>query len=151
LTDVSTALRQCLDNGDVGRLLSIWAEVCPHLPQPENWEKANIAFHQARTAAKTINPNKRQYSHVWLKERGLKSDLPDELKTKAEQLGRPVLVDGVGVSVNVLSPSVERQERGASIQDAMECVVSEMYADGDTDPLIVKPRMMEARERIRGL
>ena len=146
---LAEALRECLEQGDVHRLRCIWAQASPHLPQPKNREEATVALHQARTAAESVTTGKRQYSHVWLTERGFKSDLPDDLKTKAEQLGRPVLVDSVGVSVNVMSPVIDRQERGAAIQGAMETVVSEMYADGDNDPLLVKPRMMQAREKIR--
>lgn len=151
MTDLSGAFRECLEHGDVHRLQSIWSEVCPHLPQPKNREAATVSLHQARTAAESVSRGKRQYSHVWLRERGLKSDLPEHLKTRAEQLGHPVLVDGVGISVNVLGRGREAQERGTAIQGAMELVVSEMYADGDTDPLIVKPRMMAVREKIRRL
>jgi hypothetical protein len=53
-----------------------------------------------------------------------------------------VIATSVGISVNSKYQVVR-----SSIQGAMEHVVQDCYANGDDDPLIVKPLMMEARRK----
>jgi hypothetical protein len=85
----------------------------------------------------------RAYSHYWLVERGLRSDLPDKYKKQAER-EYPWIADSVAIAVGSRWPEVKLAIRGA-----MEGAVSECYADNKRDPLIVKPRMMEKREYVR--
>lgn len=85
----------------------------------------------------------RAYSHQWLRERGLPSLLPDDLKPRAER-EYPVTVGVVGISVN--APE-SRAGMVPIIRGAMEEAVLDCYANGDTSPLIVKPRMMEAKRK----
>lgn len=114
------------------------------MPQPKP-EHAEAAMHMARTGADTIAFKHRAYSHNWLKERGLPSQLPDWLKPSADRL-YPTVVEGVGISVNSRNPFL--QPAMLEVQGAMENVVADMYANGDTDPVKVKKRMLEARESV---
>ncbi len=149
MNTLTSALRDCLEGGDVHRLRSIWAQVYPKMPQPKTYEEAEVVFHQARTAAKSVSAYRRQYSHVWLMDRGYRSDLPYELKSKSEQQGRPVIVEAVGIAVKSFNRSKEGRERVTAIQTAMENAVLEAMGDGVTDPNIVRAQMMLAREKMR--
>jgi hypothetical protein len=139
----SLAFRNLLEAGDGEALRVAWAQVAPHLPQPTSREQAETMMHHARTQAESVAFAKRAYSHRWLTERGLPSGLPDHLKPSAERL-YPRVVDAVGISCSSRNPHLAPAV--ALIRGAMETVVQECYADGDTDPLIVKPRMMAARQ-----
>ena len=149
MPNLSSALSDCLEGGDVHRLRSIWAQVFPKMPQPKTHEEAEVVFHQARAAANSVSAYRRQYSHVWLCERGFKSDLPYELKSKAEQQGRPVIVEAVGIAVKSFNRSQEGRERVTAIRTAMENAVLQAMGDGVTDPDVVRTQMMRAREKMR--
>ena len=56
----------------------------------------------------------------------------------------PVKVGAVGISVNA---PAHRAEQATYIRTEMENAVMDCYANGDTDPTIVRPRMMDARHR----
>ncbi len=149
ITRISSALNACLEGGDVRRLRSIWSQVYPKMPQPKSHEEAEVVFHQARAAANSVSAYRRQYSHVWLGERGHRSDLPYELKSKAEQQGRPVIVEAVGIAVKSFNRSTEGRERVTAIRTAMENAVLEAMGDGVTDPNIVRAQMALARKKMR--
>lgn len=135
--------RAALEAGDVRLCRKMWASFMPHLPQPSP-ENAEAAMHMARTACETVSFKARAWSHRWLGERGLPSQLPDRLKPSAERL-YPRVAEGVGISVNCRNPFM-RPAMG-EVRRAMEDAVADCYANGDTSPLIVKPRMAEARSR----
>lgn len=97
----------------------------------------------ARTQAQTIPPHLRFYSHRWLLDHGLPSQLPDRLRPAAERM-YPRKVDAVGVAVRSQVPEVR-----TAITGAMSNAVADCYANGDRDPEVVKPRMMAARARER--
>ena len=140
-----TEMRRCLLDIDVAGVKALWAHLAPHLPQPDD-AQALAALHVARTAAESMPLAKRAYSHRWLTERNLPSQLPDRLKPSAERL-YPETVGAVGISANSKHLAVKQ-----GVQEAMQNAVEDCYANGDTDPLIVKPRMMEARAKeLRGL
>jgi hypothetical protein len=104
------------------------------------------AIHIARTEAESMPLAARAYSHRWLLERGYTSRLPDRLKPSAERL-YPEVVGAVGISANSKHLAIK-----TGVQNVMEYAVNDCYANGDTDPVIVKPRMMEARAKeLRGL
>lgn len=124
--------------------MSAWIELFPGMPQPRSYEAAETAMHMARTGAATVQFSKRAYSHRWLTERDLPSQLPDELKPNAEQLC-PVVQDCVGISVNTSSPLLVPAM--IEVRGAMETAVEVAYADGQRDPAFVKARMFEAREK----
>ena len=120
-----------------------WSVIAPHLPQPATDAEALVCLHMARTAAQTIPPRLRYYSHRWLTDHGYPSQLPDRLRAPAERM-YPRKVDAVGVAVR--SQFLEVRE---AITGAMSDATADCYANGDRDPLIVKPRMMAARARER--
>lgn len=137
----SSEVQRCLEQADVNGIKRFWAEIAPHLPQPKTDEETLAGIHHARTIASSISDKLRFYSHRWLLDRGYPSGLPDNLKPSAERL-YPQIAMSVGISVN--SKGLFK-EAVPFIRKAMEDVVIDCYANGDTDPVIVKPRMMEAR------
>jgi hypothetical protein len=136
--------RAALEAGDVRLVRKMAAAFMPHLPQPKTHEEAEATMHAARTAAEFVTFKSRAYSHKWLTERNLPSQLPDNLKPSAERL-YPRVVEGVGISVNTRSPWLKPAM--IEVRQAMEQAVADCYANGDTDPAIVRPRMFEAREK----
>jgi hypothetical protein len=140
---MNDAFRQALIDLDVGAAMALWRKAAPHLPQPANSREALATMHMARAAAQTIPPRQRYYSHQWLVGECLPSPLPDHLKWRAERM-YPRKVDAVGVAVRSQFPEVRDRITGAMSDAAADC-----YANDDRDPLIVKPRMMEARARER--
>lgn len=143
MIDHSAEFRRCLVDLDIEGMRRLWRHTSSHLPQPKNDADALAALHLARTQAKSVPFKLRAYSHRWLTERGLPSQLPDNLRPKAERM-YPVVVDAVGISVNakseLLLPIVPH------IRAAMENVVLDAYANGDKDPSIIKARMNEAKQ-----
>lgn len=136
--------RAALEAGDVRLLRRMWSAWFPHLPQPKTAEQAEAVMHHARTQAETVSFKARAWSHRWLTERNLPSGLPDRLKPSAERV-YPRIVEGVGISVNCRNPILKPAM--IEVRKAMEAVVEDSYANGETDPAIVRPRMFEAREK----
>lgn len=117
----------------------------PHLPQLDTAEKAEIAMHMARTATENIPLKVRAYSHRWLMERDMPSQLPDELKPSAERL-YPTTALAVGISVNTRSQYLKPAM--LEVRGAMEEAVLDVDADGKlADTVLVTKRMNEAKER----
>lgn len=140
----AAAFRALLEAGDVDALRSAWAEVAPQFPQPKSRAEAEIAMHVARTGM-AIAFKKRAYSHAWLTERSLPSQLPDRFKPRAERM-YPRVTSTVGISVNARNPFLVPII--GEVQTAMEHAVLEAEADGKLeDSGFVKARMREARER----
>jgi hypothetical protein len=137
--------RRCLIELDVVGMCDLWFHVAPHLHQPRNNEEALITLHIARTESRSISVRLRCYSHAWLSERGLPSNLPDWLKPKAARL-YPHEVKAVGVAVKAMSAASAPLAR--AVEKAMSDAVLECYADGVTDPNIIKARMDAARARV---
>ena len=143
--DHADAFRRCLIELDVVGICDLWFHVSPHLPQPKNNEEALIMMHYARTETQSISSRLRCYSHAWLCERGLPSNLPDQLKPKASRL-YPHKVKAVGIAVKAIS--AEGALRARIIERVMSDAVMECYADGVTDPQVIKARMDAARLRV---
>lgn len=101
-------------------------------------------MHMARTAADSVNLRYRAWSHRWLTERALRSLLPERLRPQAERM-YPTVAEGVGISINTTNDYI----RPALIEarGAMEYAVEDCYANGDTDPGLIKKRMREAKDR----
>lgn len=138
------SFRQLLEDGDVDGLMRAWRRVASHLPQPKNRDQAEIMMHMARTSADTITPRARFYSHRWLTDRMMPSNLPDELKPSAER-AFPVIADAVGISVNFSSAWLK--PAALEVRGAMEYAVLDRYGMGDKDSGVVQAAMQEARER----
>lgn len=138
------AFRQLMEDGDVAGLRAAWGKISPHLPQPGSHEQAEIVMHAARTAAETVSFPKRAYSHRWLTERELPSQLPDRLKPSAERL-YPRIAEAVGISVNMnreyMRPAI------VEVRGAMEDAVQDAFAENRRDPVFVSARMKEAKSR----
>jgi hypothetical protein len=139
--DLAAEMRRCLVDLDVDGVRRVWVVAAPHLASHASDADTLTALHVARTTAESVPFRLRAYSHRWLVERGLPSQMPDALKPKAERL-YPRVVEGVGISVNSKYPIIAQ-----SIGGVMHAAVEDCYANGDTDPEIVRPRMMEARHK----
>lgn len=138
-------LRTALVAGDIAACRRIWAATNAHLPQPKTKAEAEQIMHVARTATRSIPLRIRAWSHRWLTERGLPSQLPDNLRPRAERL-YPRIAAGVGISIQARSPLMHSAV--PIIRKAMESAVLEAEADGKLgDSTHVKARMAEARER----
>lgn len=141
---MTDAIRRALIEGDWRALVAL----SPHLPAPPSDHAAEAAMHHARTQACSVPMRLRAWSHRWLTERGLPSGLPDILRPRAERL-YPVAIGGVGISCNASSPLFKPIV--GLVQRGMEAAVLDVYADtkhrGHPDPLLVRGRMREARER----
>lgn len=138
------AMKQCLLELDVQGAMGLWAHSRPGMPQPKNYDEAEVLVHHARTQLRDIPLRSRAYSHAWLTERNMPSGLPDELKPHAERL-YPRIVDGVGISVKATAE--HRREEALALRSAMSDAVAEAYADGRREPEYVRRRMAEARDR----
>lgn len=138
----NAAFRALLEAGDVEGLRRYYAAHMAHLPQPKTNAEAEIVMHLARTASASVAFKHRAYSHAWLCERNLPSQLPDMLKPAAERL-HPKVVEGVMVSVNfrneLLKPAAKL------VRDAINEAIEDCYAEGDTDPVLVRQRMDAAK------
>lgn len=136
----SHELRRCLVDCDTAGIIKLWRHIAPHLPQPETAYEANAAIHMARTQMESLPEKLRVYSHSWLRDEGLPSQLPDHLKAKADRM-YPVGFKAVGLATHSRTP------RAIAIRDVMEEAVHETYADGHRDqPQIVKARILEMRQ-----
>jgi hypothetical protein len=140
----SSDLRRRLEEIDLPGLRRAWKAISPHLPQVDSDEEALIACHAARTAASSISFRARAYSHRWLLDRGFPSQLPDNLKPRAERI-YPRVVEGVLISVNYSSNFLRPVAK--MIERAMSNAAAECYADKKTDPDFVRARMGEARKK----
>lgn len=140
---LAPAFRRCLLELDVDGMIALDKAANPHLPPPGDRQAVLVQMHIARTAARSIPQRQRFYSHRWLLDHGYPSQLPDPLRPSAERM-YPRIADSVGIAVSSSFPEVVTAIRGA-----MSVAVEDCYANGDRDPAIVKPRMMEARARER--
>src|SRR5215831_8842392 len=133
-------LRRCLLACDVEAVRRLWAEIAPHLPQrpEESAEQTLRSLHIARTAMRSLPFTARAYSHAWLTERGLPSQLPDPMRPRAERM-YPRIVDGVGIAEGTRNPLLKPV--ALLVQDEIVDTVEDCYANGDKAPEIVKPRM----------
>ncbi len=142
----NAAFLALLDKGDARELRIAWAQVMPNMPQPATDKDAEIQMHIARTIVPDpfIAFSKRAYSHRWLTERGLPSQLPDKLRPRAERM-YPKIVTAVGIACGSNSPLMSPIV--PFVRRAMEEAVLDCYAEGDTDPVHIKSRIMDARGR----
>lgn len=139
---MNAALR-CLEEGDAAGLGRLWRRLYPQLPQPRDGAQEAFVLHRARTSAESVSLAKRLYSHAWLEERGLPSDLPDAL--------RPVrrdsrIVAAVGIAVMPRTPA--RADLARAIEAAMAAAAAEAMADGIEDPRRISALMWAARDRV---
>ncbi len=146
MTALSAAFRAALYDCDVLRTRHLWAQVAPDMPQPETDAEAEVIMHQARTAADSVPMQKRIYSHAWLAERGLPSQLPDGMKPPRERKGPPVIFPAALICVGALSSSSDRREEAKAMERAMADAVGDMITSGITDKARIAKRMWQARD-----
>ena len=136
---------RCLLELDVAGMRRVQDAMNPEYPSPGTDADVLAGLHSARTQLPTIPLDKRLYSHAWLTERGMPSQLPDDLKPKAARL-YPHVVSAVGIMVAF--GSEEMKPVALAVRGAMEDAVNEAYADGrGNDIPHVRARMQEARSR----
>ncbi len=146
MTALADAFRTALYDGDVHRTQALWAQVAPDMPQPENSGEAEVIMHQARTAADSVPMQKRIYSHAFLAERGLPSQLPDGMKPPRERKGPPVIFPAALIGVSTLCSSADRREEAKAMERAMADAVGDMITSGITDKARIAKRMWWARD-----
>lgn len=126
-----------LERGDPKALRAAWKRAAPHLPQPKSDAEAEITMHMARSASVLMPMKLRHYSHAWLLERNLPSQLPPE--------DQPVVAEAVGISVNFKSAIL--MPAATEVRKSMEYAVEDCYANGDRDVATVQAQMAQARNR----
>lgn len=131
--------RLALEELDIALIRKLWAHVMPHLPQPQTNEEALTCAHIARTASQSLDFKYKAYSHSWLRERGLPSQLPDSLRPRAERL-YPTTIPAVGIAVRYRAPT------SLLIRGAMEEAVLDA---GVKDASLTKRAILSARTRMR--
>jgi hypothetical protein len=135
--------RRCLVELDVGGMRAIWRHVAPHL-SAGNDSEVLAAMHLARTSAATVPSNLRCYSHAWLIDHSFPSNLPDNLKAKADRL-YPRVVEGVGISVNFSADAFK--PAAPIIARVMSDAAHDIYADNShPDAGLVRVRLAEVRK-----
>lgn len=142
----SAEMMRCMRTLDVAGVRKLWQHMMPNMPQPKNDEDALTTLHVARTASKAMPAAARVYSHDWLLERGLPSQLPNEM-LPASRRSEKRIVEAVGVSVNYRSS--EMKPAALQIERAMSDAVSDAYAEGRTDVEFVRARLGEAKSKAR--
>ncbi len=140
---MSAEFRQLLEEGDVAGLRSAWSRLRPGMPQPQSHGDAEIVMHLARTAAQTVTFRLRAYSHRWLTERSIPSQLPDRFRPRAERM-YPQVVEAVAVGVRFSSPWM--QPAAVEVRGAMNAAIEDCFANGDRDPAVVSAQMARAKE-----
>ncbi len=142
--------RRILIDLDIQAMRRMHAQLSPHLPHPGTDADVLAAMHGARTQLDNIPLRDREYSHRWLIDRGLPSQLPPHLWPKPDRI-IPRVVEGVGIMV--AASSEELAPAALLVRQQMEEVVLDAYADSDSpDPAKLHERMMEARRKeLRGL
>lgn len=147
----SDLFRRCLESCDIEGVRKLWAHVAPHLPQPNGDYQVQVMIHSARTQAASMPLRLRAYSHQWLLANGLPSQLPNDLKPKAEQMDFKFSF-GVGIGMKMATTDPQKRAVGQLIQRAMGEAVEEAFADRRTETVFLRQRMVEAKERtIRSL
>jgi len=137
---LAAEMRRCLEALDIAGIRRLWRHAAPGMPQPESDDDALIAIHIARTASETIDFKLRAYSHSWLAERDIPSQLPDSLRPRAERL-YPRVAEAVGIAALIQRPYTP------VVQGVMRDAVAECYADGERCPKVIRGLMMERRAR----
>ena len=138
----SSALLSSLSDDDVKSFRQAWNLTAPGNPIKTDVE-AELVFHVSRTKISKVRLKQRAYSHRWLTERGYPSDLPDELREKAERM-YPTKVECVAICVAASSPF--GVEMAKIIEKAMTDAVADVYASNKhPDDELVRERILHAK------
>jgi hypothetical protein len=137
--DMREHFREALERLDIPLVRKIAAHVMPQYPVSQDDADALVSAHMARTGIPQIRFRLRAYSHAWLLERGLPSQLPDNLRPRAERI-YPVSVPAVGIAVK------NRHAVALLIRQAMLDAVADA---GVHDSVLTKRAIMSARAKAR--
>lgn len=141
----SAEVRRCLVELDVDTMRRLASEVFIGMPVAKDDREVLTTMHVARTSMASLPFKLRAYSHAWLKERNLPSQLHPTLWPKAERMF-PQVVEGVGIAVQAFS-SIGRAI-APIIEGAMSDAVMDIYADNlHPNAKKVKKRIIEVREK----
>lgn len=143
MAQANDQFRDLLESGDFRQLRRVASRLMPHLPPPASDAEAEQVMHIARTGSVMVSFDRRAWSHRWLTERGLPSALPDDLKPKAERLC-PIVHEGVGFAYAPTSALL--RPAADEIAGDVHAAIRDCYANGDTDPAVVRGRMLEVKE-----
>jgi hypothetical protein len=130
---------EALERLDIPLLRKIWLHVRPNMPHAASDEEALVVAHMTRTQVPSIRFKLRAYSHAWLIERGLPSQLPDKLRPKAERI-YPVIIPAVGIATRN-NHEVARAIRRAMVEAVLDA--------GIHDPILTKRAILAARAKTR--
>lgn len=149
----SAEMRRCLVECDVAGIRRLWHHLSPHLPLPNSVDDTICAIHMARTVTNSIPLKHRAYSHNWLVERGMPSQLPDRLRPRAERLyKKPLEAVGIATLGGAISGDPDRKAISDAVRKVMEDVVMDYYStdrSATPDPMKVKEDMMRQRKEFR--
>lgn len=137
--------REALERLDVPLLRKMWAHAKPNMPQAANDDEALIVAHMTRTQMGAIRFRHRAYSHAWLVERGLPSQLPDHLRPRAERIC-PVIVPAVGIATRN-SHAVALLIRRAMVEAVLDAGVH----DSDLTKRAILSARAKARKQLLGI
>lgn len=143
--DIAAGYRDALLALDVAAMRRLAAHTMPHIQQGDG-TAILTAMHMARTQAESLPLRARAYSHRWLDERGLPSQLPDALRPKAERMF-PKVVSAIGVSVNFRLP--ELRPAKPLIERAVTDMIEDTPAAKRDDPDFMRPRIAEVKRETR--
>jgi hypothetical protein len=96
------------------------------MPQPKTKKDTLATLHVCRTVNEKADFKLRAYSHAWLIERSLPSQLPDHLKPRAERL-YPRIVTAAAYSINFRSPFLKPIK--PLVLQAIDARMNELWAD----------------------
>jgi hypothetical protein len=136
----ATEVHRCLMTADVAGLLRIRAQTQPHLAGLAPAE-ALIALHMARVEARFMPHKLRQYSAVFLAERGYRR-VEGRWITDPQPSGE--VISAAGIASRSADPRVSRR-----IVQAMGDAYLDAVAGGIDAPEVQKERMLRARARER--
>jgi len=151
LNDVNNAphraeMQRCIADLDVEAAQRLWHHMAPHMSQPKSSEETLAVLHMARTALDAAAFKDRAYSHAWLAERALPSQLPDRLKPRAERL-YPHIVTAAAYSINY--KSVFLRPIKPLVMKAIGEKINELWADhkGKPDPQLVLKTICDTKNK----
>ena len=124
-------MKRCIIELDIDAAQRLWHHMAPHMAKPESDEQTLMVLHMARTALDSAKFEARAYSHAWLCERSLPSQLPDKLKPRADRL-YPRIVTAAAYSINFKSSFLKPIK--SLVMKAIDERMNELWADSKKTP-----------------
>ena len=137
-------MERCILELDITGAERLWQYIAPHMPQPKSTDETLATLHMARTATEKAHWRLRCYSHSWLCERSLPSQLPDHLKPRAERI-YPWIVRAAAFTFNTRSPYLKPLK--PLVLKAIDERMNELWADKRNDDATVLKEIDETKKR----